>query len=88
MDNPSFGARGRHRTPQEIRAGVLHVVRSRSAADDETLGARYPERPSLHLAHSRTPQGRANRRDWWFCWVIIPVLLAVAAVVAGWGLWR
>jgi hypothetical protein len=86
MQSTSFGARTRHR-PQ------LHLVVSadraeRQSCDDRAHGARYPYRPSFHIDLPRTPQGRANRRDWILCWVIGPVLVALAGVVLIASNWR
>jgi hypothetical protein len=77
MNHPSFGARGRHRTP-------LHVASSR-----EIAGGSYPYRSALSgLKLPRTAQGRANRRDWLLCWVIGPILMALAGVVLVASNWR
>lgn len=79
MNSPSYGARGRHRP-------TLHLA---SSQDKREAGGRYPYRSALaDMKLPRTERGRANRRDWWLCWVIIPALMVLGCVVLVASTWR
>jgi hypothetical protein len=90
MESPSFGAGREGGLSEEARAEragrnrSLHVVSSQGR---ETNG-RYPYRSALPMRLPRTAQGRANRRDWWIAYVIVPALLAAGALLLIVAEWR